>query len=1042
MRCLGFISGMIFLFFCACENETPRWVFDEEGGSLKHENDDVTVHDSDVADNDAADIDVTEQPDDYEPVENETRRSDVRCSDEFGGYYEEVYHSGKWEITEKCLHPQFNISLINDMNDSENDLIPLFTKKIADELIIYTLKNDGENYIPEIFTTDGTAAGTKKFCRLKQSYRFSPFSYNLADNMSYINGKIFYMGMDDAGESFNLYSVDPLTCEETNLTASVDKLEPLEFTEDLDNYFKHYSFPDTLVVFSENDGKAFFIDVAAGTIINIVELNLFEGSLQVDRKLFYQTENDDGSLALNVFNSEDRSFTTILDSQSEYTIKSMNFVEGNSNVLISLSTSEYGYAIWKTDGTTTGTTLIEEDDEKIGDFSSGKEINGIFYYTDNINGIVFKVSNDYSSVERIVETDKLIENEEIISVDGKIYLILSSNYQSYQVNSYSLADGKLISEINTSKYRPLLMVNGEKISFISSEEDTSVAIYEEKNESFRKSGILIKPSKKISSHNSVSHRFNTVFKNNGTYLIQITQTLSDVHHGIRDNLLTDNYLFITGGTITGTQMLDSKWDKGDGFQNYVVDFLGDMLVMVNEDEKGDRNIIRYISSEDQEILLRLGTEGTKDSNIEVSTAKDHGVYYSVVSHNNKSNDKGTIYFYDGSELLKTIYSEIIGYEECLDEPSFIDDMRVVGDGVFAVRGKDLIYIDGVNARTLSYNNKGLENYWINLNFSNDSELYFSIEFNAVIENVSTTREYLFRAYDQEIEEVKKINDMVFDGTNRYRRFAVLSKVNGRLILSSESTDLMADSALCFLDENGNISWGPKKLFKVNGFFHQFDNDQRLIFYGTTSGEGMELWFTDGTLGGTGLLKDITPGKEGSVCTEMFEKDNILFFIADNKLWKTSGRPFSTEFYAFLDEPVEYTGRFLTLNDENYFIGVKHIHTTAVEFNSELILTRINENGSTYELWSSTVADAKIEVKSFKFFDGLMFFDLEDMTDTSKYREILVADGRKDGVKVVSQIADDFPKNNSELTFLKNYIFFSGKTPDHGNEPRKMDIVYK
>ncbi len=69
---------------------------------------------------------------------------------------------------------------------------------------------------------------------------------------------------------------------------------------------------------------------------------------------------------------------------------------------------------------------------------------------------------------------------------------------------------------------------------------------------------------------------------------------------------------------------------------------------------------------------------------------------------------------------------------------------------------------------------------------------------------------------------------------------------------------------------------------------------KLYFAGNTGAAGIELWVTDGTTGGTVLLKDINPGAGSSTPEYGFQVySNDLFFTASDgtngrELWKTDG----------------------------------------------------------------------------------------------------------------------------------------------------------
>ncbi|CAM4404422.1 hypothetical protein [Corallococcus exiguus] len=71
----------------------------------------------------------------------------------------------------------------------------------------------------------------------------------------------------------------------------------------------------------------------------------------------------------------------------------------------------------------------------------------------------------------------------------------------------------------------------------------------------------------------------------------------------------------------------------------------------------------------------------------------------------------------------------------------------------------------------------------------------------------------------------------------------------------------------------------------------------LFFQARTDATGMELWISNGTTGGTRLVKDITPGAEGSVMTNATELNGRLVFFrwvpvpgdgARPELWRSDG----------------------------------------------------------------------------------------------------------------------------------------------------------
>ena len=83
---------------------------------------------------------------------------------------------------------------------------------------------------------------------------------------------------------------------------------------------------------------------------------------------------------------------------------------------------------------------------------------------------------------------------------------------------------------------------------------------------------------------------------------------------------------------------------------------------------------------------------------------------------------------------------------------------------------------------------------------------------------------------------------------------------------------------------------PSMFIEMNGY---------LYFAATDPISGTELWRTDGTNAGTGLVKDIRPGIQSSSPANFFLFKGILFFQANDcssgsELWKSDGTEAGTE----------------------------------------------------------------------------------------------------------------------------------------------------
>ena len=73
---------------------------------------------------------------------------------------------------------------------------------------------------------------------------------------------------------------------------------------------------------------------------------------------------------------------------------------------------------------------------------------------------------------------------------------------------------------------------------------------------------------------------------------------------------------------------------------------------------------------------------------------------------------------------------------------------------------------------------------------------------------------------------------------------------------------------------------------------------RIVFSAEDEEHGLELWVTDGTYPGTALLKDVAPGLASSVPDDLVVRDGVLYFSAwspnyGREAWKSDGTPAGT-----------------------------------------------------------------------------------------------------------------------------------------------------
>ena len=221
----------------------------------------------------------------------------------------------------------------------------------------------------------------------------------------------------------------------------------------------------------------------------------------------------------------------------------------------------------------------------------------------------------------------------------------------------------------------------------------------------------------------------------------------------------------------------------------------------------------------------------------------------------------------------------------------------------------------------------------------------------------------------------------------------------------------------------------------------------MYFAADNSGSGRELWRTDGTPGGTEMVKDINPGEGGSDPDELTVSGDYLFFTASDRF---TGGLIGPELYV-----TDGTGEGTHL--------VKDLRADRIQFGSDpSLLTDVNgtlffianDGISGYELWKTngtgngTVLvkdirpgpgpgdpfDAPLELTNV---NGLLFF--QSCSAPSSDCELWKSDGTAAGTGRVKDIS---PGTGSSLprllTSFNGLLFFAAQDPSAGRELWKSD----
>lgn len=200
-------------------------------------------------------------------------------------------------------------------------------------------------------------------------------------------------------------------------------------------------------------------------------------------------------------------------------------------------------------------------------------------------------------------------------------------------------------------------------------------------------------------------------------------------------------------------------------------------------------------------------------------------------------------------------------------------------------------------------------------------------------------------------------------------------------------------------------------------------NNRVFFWANHPSYGYELWTSDGTEGGTYLLKDINPGTKSSAkigtteevlidyivkpVAKFTEYNGALYFIANDgvhgyELWRTDGSAAGTYLVkdilpgagsAFDTSATAPKPLFSVLNNVLYFVANDGV------YGKELWRTD-GTNAGTYLLKDINPGSAGASTTEFKVGNGLLFFDANDGTHGL---ELWRTDGSAGGTVMVSDI---------------------------------------
>lgn len=208
-------------------------------------------------------------------------------------------------------------------------------------------------------------------------------------------------------------------------------------------------------------------------------------------------------------------------------------------------------------------------------------------------------------------------------------------------------------------------------------------------------------------------------------------------------------------------------------------------------------------------------------------------------------------------------------------------------------------------------------------------------------------------------------------------------------------------------------------------------NNKMILAANHPSSGLSLWISDGTLSGTTLLYDVTPGNSAGMFQKYVLGDSYLYFLADNGIngtewWVTDGTgagtymvaDLSTSGFLFGCEPIFY-GNSLLFGAEINDIARDDLWIIGPQQGAATNLTE-QFNALYYE---------ELNVSELHVFNGMIFFDFYK---DNEGRELFVSNGTVTGTSMIDLFPgtdDSYPR---QFKFIDNTMIFDAYRPNFPN----------
>jgi ELWxxDGT repeat protein len=210
----------------------------------------------------------------------------------------------------------------------------------------------------------------------------------------------------------------------------------------------------------------------------------------------------------------------------------------------------------------------------------------------------------------------------------------------------------------------------------------------------------------------------------------------------------------------------------------------------------------------------------------------------------------------------------------------------------------------------------------------------------------------------------------------------------------------------------------------------FDMDGTLLFPGDDGLTGSEPWRTDGTAAGTSLIKDLDAGIYSSFPGEFTKSGGTVFFRSDlgtarQKLWKTDGTLAGTQ---------------LLHADEQFYNFGLYSPLDLTAFGGNLLFLGSRYNNTPTELMRSDGTAAGTQPVGSTFFTGRSLVSLGTRVLFQDYEldGLWVSDGTEPGTVFLGQVLPTHSYLKDSSAVRDGVLYFAGTSPEAGEELWRSD----